>query len=232
MTQAHRTKNAIVPAYGIVPLVLAVTFNMAVYVGARILNADRRHYNIESPLDAMIPFWAPSIVIYLGCYLFWVINYILIARQDKKAVCCFFASDLFSRVICLFFFLLVPSTNTRPAVSPDGLWNQLVLMVYSIDAADNLFPSIHCLVSWLCYAGLRGHPRISDGYRRFSCVMAILICLSTQLTKQHVLIDVFGGIAIAELSLWVGKRTALGHYYENMLDKINAVIFPGKGLDK
>lgn len=37
--------------------------------------------------------------------------------------------------------------------------------VYAVDAADNLFPSIHCLVSWFCYIGLRGRRDIPVWYR-------------------------------------------------------------------
>ena len=31
--------------------------------------------------------------------------------------------------------------------------------LYQVDAADNLFPSIHCLTSWFCYIGIRGRVR-------------------------------------------------------------------------
>ena len=62
----------------IFPLIFAVSFNTLVYVGSRLIAADWHHYNIESSLDRLIPFWAPSVLIYLGCYLFWGVNYILI----------------------------------------------------------------------------------------------------------------------------------------------------------
>lgn len=210
----------------IIPLIFAVSFNMAVYCGSRIIAGDWYHYNIESSLDRMIPLWAPSVIIYLGCYLFWGANYILIAQQEKETVCQFFSADFLSRIVCLIFFLVFPTTNVRPVLDASGFWNQILSYVYSIDAADNLFPSIHCLVSWFCYIGIRGKKNIPFWYRGLSCIMALLVCISTLLTKQHVIIDVIGGVVLAELCLLFSKKTSVWKIYKNILDKLNGKIFP------
>lgn len=214
-----------VPAYSIVPLVLAVAVNMAVYSGARMIAGNWHHYNMETTLDRMIPFWPPSAAVYLGCYIFWAVNYVLIARQEKEKVCRFFAGDFLSRVICLAFFLLLPTTNIRPAVETSGFWNQVMRLVYQVDAADNLFPSIHCLVSWFCYIGIRDREDIPVWYRRFSCVMAVLVCISTLTTKQHVIADTAGGILLAEICLRVGRYPAVSSVYEKVIDWIIAKIW-------
>lgn len=187
------------------------------------------HYNIEGPLDRMIPFWPPSVAVYLGCYLFWIANYILIARQGKRDVCQFFSADFISRIVCMVFYLLFPTTNIRPDVQPDGFWNQLMVFLYSIDAADNLFPSIHCLVSWFCYTGIRRRTEIPRWYRIASCIMALMVCMSTLLTKQHVIVDVCGGIFLAEICMRAGKAEPVWKFYEKALDQINRKIFPDDG---
>jgi len=72
--------------------------------------------------------------------------------------------------------------------------------VYAADGWDmafNLFPSYHCLISVYCYLGVRKQPEISKGFKMYSLIMAILICASTQFTKQHYIIDVVGGVGIA-----------------------------------
>lgn len=214
-----------VPAYSIVPLVLAVAVNMAVYSGARMIAGNWHHYNMETTLDRMIPFWPPSAAVYLGCYIFWAVNYVLIARQEKEKVCRFFAGDFLSRVICLAFFLLLPTTNIRPSVETSGFWNQVMRLVYQVDAADNLFPSIHCLVSWFCYIGIRDREDIPVWYRRFSCVMAVLVCISTLTTKQHVIADTAVGILLAEICLRVGRYPAVSSVYEKVIDWIIAKIW-------
>ena len=83
MKDIQKKIHTVVPWYSIVPLVLAFSFNMAVYGGARIIAGEWHHYNIEGTLDRMIPFLPVSAVVYLGCYLFWIANYILIAKKKK-----------------------------------------------------------------------------------------------------------------------------------------------------
>ncbi len=91
-----------------------------------------------------------------------------------------------------------------------------------------MFPSIHCLVSWLCYAGLRGRKDVPDWYRRVSLVLAVMVCISTLLTKQHVIADVFGGILLAEACLWAGRETALGTFYKKLMNRVNRAVFREK----
>ncbi len=215
----------IIPKQHLIPLLFSFTFNMAVYAGARVIAGEWRHYNIESSLDGRIPLWTPSAFIYLGCYLFWIVNYIWMARQEKKEMCRFFAADLISRAVCFVIYLVFPTTNTRPVIQPDGFWNQVMLFVYQMDAADNLFPSIHCLVSWFCYIGLRGRKEVPRWYRGVSCLLAVLVCISTLTTKQHVIIDVFGGVLLAEVCYRIARYPVVLQSYEKVLDVINDKIF-------
>ena len=154
----------ILPAYGVFPVIFSFVFNCLVYSGSRMIAGGWYHHNIETGVDRRFPFVPEFLVIYFGCYVFWAVNYILIARQDRRSVYQFFTGDFISRCICLVFFLAFPTTNTRPVITGGGLWNQAALWLYSIDAADNLFPSIHCLVSWFCYLGIRGRKEIPRWY--------------------------------------------------------------------
>lgn len=208
-----------VPSYGMLPLFFALLFNTLVYSGARMIAGDWRHFNLETEFDRWIPLIPQSIVIYFGCYIFWGINYVLIARQDKKSVYQFFAGDFLSRCICFLVFIIFPTTNTRPVLAGEGIWEQAVLWLYSIDAADNLLPSIHCLVSWLCYIGIRKREGIPLWYQRFSCIMAVLVFFSTLTTKQHVVWDVIAGAVLAELCFLAGKKTKIWVCYGKIADK-------------
>ena len=123
-----------------------------------------------------------------------------------------------------WLFLAYPTTNTRPLTTDGGLWNQAALWLYSIDAADNLFPSIHCLVSWFCYLGIRGRKEIPVWYQRVSMVIAVLVFASTLLTKQHVIVDVAGGILLAELCFFIGRKTQLYRIYEKLGSRIEKKI--------
>ena len=214
----------ILPAYGVFPVIFSFVFNCLVYSGSRMIAGGWYHHNIETGVDRSIPFVPEFLVIYFGCYVFWAVNYILIARQDRRSVYQFFTGDFISRCVRLVFFLAFPTTNTRPLITGSGLWNQAALWLYSIDAADNLFPSIHCLVSWFCYLGIRGRKEIPRWYQSVSMVIAILVFASTLLTKQHVIVDVAGGILLAEFCFFIGRKTDLYRIYERFGSRIEQKI--------
>ena len=214
----------ILPAYGVFPLIFSFVFNCLVYSGSRMIAGGWYHHNIETGVDRSLPFVPQFLVIYFGCYLFWAVNYILIARQDRRSVYQFFTGDFISRCICLGFFLAYPTTNTRPLITDGGLWNQAALWLYSIDAADNLFPSIHCLVSWFCFLGIKDQKRIPTWYKGVSFTLAVLVFLSTIFTKQHVLVDVAGGVILAQVCFILGQKTKLWHIYERFGTKIEKKI--------
>lgn len=224
MNGLRKRLDHLIPRYGRIPLLVAVAWNMTVYFGSRLFTGAWPHHNIELELDQLIPFVPCTVAIYLGCYLFWIVNYILIARQGKQEVCQFFVADFLSRTVCLACYLFYPTTNTRPFVEADGFWNQVMLGLYATDPADNLFPSIHCLVSWFCYIGLRGKKNIPNWYRGLSWVLALLVCISTLTTKQHVIVDVIGGVLLAEICLLIGKKQKVWGTYERILNKINHTL--------
>ena len=107
----------ILPAYGVFPVIFSFVFNCLVYSGSRMIAGGWYHHNIETGVDRRFPFVPEFLVIYFGCYVFWAVNYILIARQDRRSVYQFFTGDFISRCICLVFFLAFPTTNTRPVIT-------------------------------------------------------------------------------------------------------------------
>lgn len=171
-------------------------------------------------IDLVVPFLPWTIIIYWGCYLFWGTNYCLCALQDRSERNRFFCADILSRCICLAFFLLLPTTNIRPEVTGITVWDDLMRLLYRVDAADNLFPSIHCLVSWLCWIGVRKRKDIPTIYRYISLIASLLVCISTLTTKQHVIVDVIGGIALAECSYMIAGIPRVHTMFSKIMDAL------------
>ncbi|MCI6858778.1 MAG: phosphatase PAP2 family protein [Eubacterium sp.] len=209
----------IIPAYSILPLLFTVIMNSVAYYGGRLLAGNLPHIVLETPLDNRIPLIPWTLMIYFGCYIFWIVNYILIAREDRESVCRFFSADITARLVCFVFFLVLPTTNIRPEIPATGFWNQGMRFLYRVDAADNLFPSIHCLTSWFCYIGIRNRKEIPSWYQKLSCIAAIAVFISTLTTKQHVLFDVAGGVILAEITWWAAGHTCLSDIYKIILQK-------------
>ena len=76
----------------------------------------------------------------------------------------------------------------------------MLVELYQMDAAVNLFPSIHCMDSWFCVVVLRNIRKVPGWYMTITWIWAAAICASTLFTKQHGILDVAAGIALAELS--------------------------------
>lgn len=216
--------DPIIPFDCIIPLLSCFALNMIVYSGAIAITKDWHKYDFTTSFDQKVPVIPWFVYIYLGCYLFWIANYILVGRLDKEHFYRFVTSDMLSRLVCGVFFLVIPTTNIRPEITGNALSEILMRFLYHVDAPANLFPSIHCLVSWFCYIGIRGRKEIPAWYRGFSCVFAIAVMISTQVTKQHYFIDVIGGVALAEIVYFISGHCSLYQYVMKFYDFIHAKI--------
>ncbi len=220
-------KREVIPRVMWLPLILTVVCNAITYYGTRVLMSESTHYNLSNSLDDRIPFIPWTIVIYWGCYIVWIVNYILGCRQNRETAFRFMSADLLAKLVCLLCFLLFPTTNVRPPIEGNSIWDVMMTWLYRIDAADNLFPSIHCLTSWFCFIAVRENKRIPKWYTVLSALMAVSICISTLTTKQHVLVDVFAGIGLAEGSYWFVGKSGLSKWYGDSISKISNRLLGG-----
>lgn len=212
-------KFEIIPRIMWMPLILTLTLNSITYFGSRQFTSNRYHFDLSNPLDDGIPFVPWTVVIYLGCYVFWVINYVIGCRQERDRAFRFISADFAAKLVCLFCYMAFPTTNTRPVIEGSSVWEELMRLLYRMDAADNLLPSIHCLTSWFCFLAVRKNEKIPVWYKWVSLLIAVSICISTLTTKQHVLIDVFAGVALAELSYLFVEKSGFSRWYKNVMEK-------------
>lgn len=215
----------VVPRYAFFSVIFCFVFNSLVYTGTQILMKNTKHYDLSTSFDYSVPFVPGWVLIYVVCFAFWAVNYIIITREGHDEWFKFATADYLSRMVCMVFFIIMPTTNIRPEVTGNGLADNIMKFIYMADPATNLFPSIHCLVSWFCYIGIRGRKDIPLCYRGFSCIFAILVFISTQFTKQHYIADVIAGVFIAEVCYFIGKRTNLYKKTSKIFDKINSKVF-------
>ena len=201
-------------------LCLTLVSNAIAFQGSRLFTQNSHHYTLSLPVDAAIPFLPWTISIYFGCFLFWFVMYRLISQLPRERANRFFCANHLGKVICLVAFLIFPTTIRRPDVNGTTAWDTFMRFLYWIDAPDNLFPSLHCMIAWLCWVGIRGNRQVSILWRIVALVMAVAVCLSTLTTRQHVLLDVAGGILLSELCYWGTGSERLLHTYSAFIDKL------------
>lgn len=220
MIKKKFTHLSLIPTHIYLPLIVAFLWNQIVYCGSRMLMKNHFHYDLTTTMDSFIPVIPWTLAIYVFSFIYWPCQYILCCQMKKEHAYHFLSADFFAKTVCLIFFLFFPTTNIRPQISEHGIWNLSLNLLYRLDAPDNLFPSIHCLVSWLCYVGIRRQQQLPQAYRLFVLCMALAICISTLTTKQHVIPDVTAGILLAEFSYWFVHYSHLDHLYASFFTKI------------
>ncbi len=191
-----------IPSYAPIPLICILLLNSFVYSGSSILTRSRFHYDLTMGIDRAVPLVPGFVWIYLLAFPFWGIGYLLVAQRGKDMFMRFVAADITIHLIVLAIFILLPTTNIRPAITGNSLSERMLALVYQLDGGrnpSNLFPSIHCYVSWLCWRSIRGSREIPRWYQRFSLVFAILIVISTQVLKQHYIVDAAAAVLLVEL---------------------------------
>lgn len=211
-----------------ISLFLVVACNTLTYYGSRLIAAGRYHYDLTSWIDVQIPFVPWTLGVYGGCYLFWIVNYVIGCRQDTEKAYRFICADLCAKVVCLFCFLLFPTTNERPFIMGNSIWDEGMRLLYRIDTADNLFPSIHCLTSQFCLIAVRDNEKVPEWYGIMSLLIVVSICISTLTTKQHVLPDVAAGIVLAEASYLFVHKCRMAEKYSFLIEKFTKKLWKGK----
>lgn len=198
--------NPLIPKYAIKPLALALLVNSCVYMGIAQLRRFLTFSSLETPLDTALPFLAPFVLFYVLAFVQWGLNYLLIARDSKELCYRFAFGNIIAKLICLFFFVFLPTTLARPEVTGTDLCSRLVRLIYTFDPPINLFPSIHCLESWCCIRASFLLKKSNRTYQTATLIMSLGVFASTLFIKQHVIADVFGGIVVFEAGFRLAGR--------------------------
>ncbi len=145
------------------------------------------------------------IIPYIYSYAFWLFAPIVVSLTNKKNFYNYAIGLLLAYFVGFLFFTFMPTYINRvdeglyDALGNDIL-SKLIRLIYNSDGKEsgyNLFPSYHCLISTYCYLGIRKQKEISTGFKAYTLIMAILICMSTVFIKQHYFLDIIGGVLIA-----------------------------------
>ncbi|MDO4273101.1 MAG: phosphatase PAP2 family protein [Eubacteriales bacterium] len=210
-----------IPVWAILPLISILALNTLVYSGSAILTASRYHFDLTMAFDRAVPLIPQFIWIYVLAFPFWGVNYLLAAQRGKDEFYRFVATDLTVHIVCLLVFLILPTTNVRPEVAGVTVSEKMLQFIYAVDGGanpSNLLPSIHCYVSWMCYRSVKGSEEIPKWYQNFSLIFALLIIISTQVLKQHYIVDAIAGVVLVEIAwrfFFSGDRhVQLMNFYE------------------
>lgn len=195
-----------VPRYAVLPIILTFAINGVAYYLPKLLSTGAAPIYMGLWLDEALPLCPVFIWIYVGAFLQWFANWGMLSRQERGFMNRRLAGEWVSKLLCSVCFMLLPTALThRPSPETNTLSGYVTALVFALDTPENLFPSIHCLESWLCLRNAFSMKNVSKGYKWGMAIFSLLVMVSTLLVKQHVLLDIPAGILMAEIGLLVSK---------------------------
>lgn len=213
----------LLPKYARLPLLLVPLMQCFVFWGVPFIQewvGVTRYDLVDWPIaiDSKLPFIPVFMLIYVGSYLQWVGSYIYHCRESRELCYRMTTTSLIAKVIVLLFFLFFPTgdlnSTLQPEVTGSGLSEWLCNLIFSADKPISLFPSLHCLESWLCFRTSMMMAKRNGWYISGQFLFTLLVFASVVLVKQHFFVDIFGGILVGEISLFIYRKCKYTHIFE------------------
>jgi len=110
-------------------------------------------------------------------------------------------SLLFTTVVSVCFFIMFPTIMIRETLVNTNIFDNIVGFIYSSDLGFNAFPSLHVSLITCALYFLSSKKKYW-----YVFVLGLLIIVSTLFVKQHSIIDVFGGLTIAIISIFISEK--------------------------
>jgi membrane-associated phospholipid phosphatase len=156
----------------------------------------------ETTLDLLIPFSSEWSWMYQTVYIVVAAVALCINRREQHKA--FVSGYWFILVVCCTFFWLYPIEAPRPASLSSRTLDSMYSIILSYDGLINCFPSLHVALALYSVA----HSIVLIKKRTFSlyCPIACmtvwlsLLCYSTLALKQHYVVDVLAGLALASVA--------------------------------
>ena len=182
-------------------LAAMLAFQGIAFYGTRLLLPYLPVHRLNLPLDAAVPFVPEWVSVYCLAYVSWLASGLLILSQGKKHALRFTSTFILAMLLSGALFLIWPLRIERPGIIGNGFLRDLLRAIYRADEPINLCPSLHVLISYLCWRGMWGCPRLPRWLKGCNLVFLVLVCLSVLFVKQHLSVDIAGGILIGECAL-------------------------------
>lgn len=159
--------------------------------------------DVATPLDAWLPLVPEFIVFYMLGYLFVLVPCLLVRdRTDFYAATVAFCLML---AVAFLLFRYLPVQMDKTYALGDDWFSRLAYFQQSKDTSYNNFPSLHVGLNVYAYALIAWQSRRIPAWW---LPWPVLIVISTLLVKQHLLVDVLGGVLLAYGGFVVFRRLA------------------------
>lgn len=203
-------------------LASAVVSLIPVYFFIGAITPGRGVHMPATAVDRAVPLEPAWMIVYGSLYTFMLLP-VLVARHPplfRRAL----LSYILIMIVAYAGFLLYPTLTPRPSqVTVDSFAAWTLRLTYSLDTRYNCFPCLHVAHSLVsAMTAFRVHKRV--GW--IAITWTALIGVSTLYTKQHYVVDVVAGAAIA----YVAYLIFLQPYPRNAVPERDRILAPRRAL--
>lgn len=159
---------------------------------------NRSFHVVHCRLDDVIPFIPAAVVPYVLWFAWVPLTLLWLLSRDREQFWQLFLTIACGTAFALAVYAVYPTIQIgrRPLYGSD-FFTDLIRFIYSVDTPTNVCPSLHVFVSVVVLLAVCGCTHTTRLYRALHGGMAVSICLSTVLIRQHSCVDVVCGLLLA-----------------------------------
>lgn len=184
-------------------------------------NSSRGVHYLVLNIDNKIPFVKIFCVPYMLWYPLIIFCLVLFCNKDKRVYYNALSSQVLGMIVCFIVYSLFQTSVPRPELAGNDVLTNIIRFIYNTDLPYNCFPSIHVMSSYIMVRAAYDTPAIKKKDAFFIALSSFLVIISTQLIKQHVILDLISGVMLGEFIyklvgmygerglLWIKKRYLL-----------------------
>ncbi len=161
-------------------------------------NTHRGVYDLTTDLDRFLPLIKIFIIPYMTLWFYLAICFVYLCFKNRKVYYKIMITLVLCYVVAFITFYFFQTTVSRPLVTGKDIFSKMILFTYNSDEPYNCFPSIHVITAYLAMKGIN----LTDAMKRIKIpvnVVGILIIISTQFVKQHVIMDIFFALFLCDV---------------------------------
>lgn len=161
-------------------------------------NGDGNVNSLVTNVDQTIPFLKVFIVPYITWYGYIAVGLVYLCMKKRKTYYTSLISLNIGLIICYIIYATFQTTVPRPVITGSDIFSNLVNMIYKHDNPYNCFPSMHVTTTYILMKGINNTE--NNIITRFIFnIIGILIIVSTQFVKQHVVLDLIFALLLCEV---------------------------------
>ena len=182
--------------------VVILGVQILLYFGCEIF--QHNFHDVERPIDKKIPLVPWTVTVYSLWFPLIAVFPVVLYYFSREVYVMYQISIIISNVVSTIIYVAYPTTFEREA-PPDTFWGRALKFVYAASFKGiNCAPSLHCIHCFITIVMALMCVPLLPVLKIVFIAVAVGIIISTQLTKQHVLIDALTALPFSAVTIVLG----------------------------